>query len=376
MCVCRTVYVKIAQFSGVQTKFLLDLLKIDNMGKMSYRLLVILTNLVILLNSVYGECNLNNKAALTAEVIAWMDNPGGNDCGSDIGSWDISQLASLKEVFHNLRYFNGDISRWDVSRITNLQGTFQGALSFSRNLSSWDTSNVVTMERTFDHAAEFPAYGLENWNVNKVTSMKSMFRKINAVDFNTDLSNWNTSSVVDFMNCFREARSFNADISYWNTASVTTVKGMFYGALTFNRDLSKWDTSKVINTVDTFNGASAFNGNISTWSTSSVTLMNNMFLDAQAFNGNLGQWDTSKVIGLHKIFNNAFAFQGNGLESWNTSSVEAANYAFVGATSMDTDLSSWDVRFVFESLHSNITHTPPFTNHTGKAIRGWEYLYR
>ena len=77
--------------------------------------------------------------------------------------------------------------------------------------------------------------------------------------------------------------------------------------------------------------------------------MNNMFLDAQAFNGNLGQWDTSKVIGLHKTFNNAFAFQGNGLESWNTSSVEAANYAFVGATSMNTDLSSWDVRFVFES---------------------------
>ena len=33
MCVCRTVYVKIAQFSGVQTKFLLDLLKIDNIGE-------------------------------------------------------------------------------------------------------------------------------------------------------------------------------------------------------------------------------------------------------------------------------------------------------------------------------------------------------
>ena len=225
----------------------------------------------------------------------------------------------------------------DVSKITNLQGTFQQARSFNRNVSSWDTSNVVTMERTFDNAAEFAGWGLENWNVNKVTSMRSMFRKVNAQEFNTDLSSWNTSSVTDFVNCFREDRSFNADISNWNTASVTSL-GMFYQALNFNRDLSKWDTSKVINTVDTFNGASAFNGNISTWSTSSVTLMNNMFKDAQAFNGNVGQWDTSKVGGLWETFVHAAAFQGNGLESWNTSSVETAHSAFVGATSLNAIL--------------------------------------
>ena len=365
MCVCAE------QYTLRSPSFLLDLLKIDNMGKMSYRLLVILTNLVILLNSVYGTCDLTSRTKLTDEVQDWMDRPGLNDCGSDIGSWNISQLTTLKEVFYNMGGFNGDISRWDVSKITNLQGTFQQARSFNRNVSSWDTSNVVTMERTFDNAAEFAGWGLENWNVNKVTSMRSMFRKVNAQEFNTDLSSWNTSSVTDFVNCFREDRSFNADISNWNTASVTSFKGMFYQALNFNRDLSKWDTSKVINTVDTFNGASAFNGNISTWSTSSVTLMNNMFKDAQAFNGNVGQWDTSKVGGLWETFVHAAAFQGNGLESWNTSSVETAHSAFVGATSLNADLSSWDVRFVFEFfLHSKITHTHPFFQITGKAIHG------
>ncbi|ATZ16799.1 hypothetical protein ELUMI_v1c00710 [Williamsoniiplasma luminosum] len=66
--------------------------------------------------------------------------------------------------------------------------------------------------------------------------------------FNSDISNWDTSNVVNMEALFMGATSFNQDISKWNTSKVTTVEGMFWSARAFNQDLSKWDVSNVTNT--------------------------------------------------------------------------------------------------------------------------------
>ena len=41
--------------------------------------------------------------------------------------------------------------------------------------------------------------------------------------------------------------AFNSDISDWDVSSVTTFEGMFEGATSFNQDLSGWDTSSATN---------------------------------------------------------------------------------------------------------------------------------
>ena len=52
---------------------------------------MILTNLVILLNSVYGTCDLTSRTKLTDEVQDWMDRPGLNDCGSDMDGTSLTR---------------------------------------------------------------------------------------------------------------------------------------------------------------------------------------------------------------------------------------------------------------------------------------------
>ena len=65
---------------------------------------------------------------------------------------------------------------------------------------------------------------IRDWNVSKVTDMKSLFRGMTT--FNADLSKWNVGRVqqMDFM--FYDAMKFNSDLSHWDVSAVTSIEGM------------------------------------------------------------------------------------------------------------------------------------------------------
>jgi surface protein len=65
---------------------------------------------------------------------------------------------------------------------------------------------------------------------------------------------------------------------------------MFHLAESFNSDISEWDTSSVKNMAPTFSGAKSFNSDISNWDVSSVLDMYRMFYNATSFNQNLCNW--------------------------------------------------------------------------------------
>lgn len=48
--------------------------------------------------------------------------------------------------------------------------------------------------------------------------------------FNQDISDWDTSNVINMRGMFYEASSFNQDISSWNTKNVKDMYDMFYGS--------------------------------------------------------------------------------------------------------------------------------------------------
>jgi len=45
---------------------------------------------------------------------------------------------------------------------------------------------------------------------------------------------------------FVKATEFNSNVSNWDVSSVTNIGGMFYGATKFNGDISNWNVSSVI----------------------------------------------------------------------------------------------------------------------------------
>ena len=59
--------------------------------------------------------------------------------------------------------------------------------------------------------------------------MNSLFQ--GKANFNSDISNWNTTSVTDMANMFQNAKAFNKPLSNFNTAKVMNMGNMFAGAL-------------------------------------------------------------------------------------------------------------------------------------------------
>jgi hypothetical protein len=72
-----------------------------------------------------------------------------------------------------------------------------------------------------------------------------------------NITDWNTSKVVDMMGLFRDATSFNQPL-LWDTSSVRYMQRMFLFAKSFNQPLP-WDTRKVEDMMQMFQGATAFN---------------------------------------------------------------------------------------------------------------------
>ena len=101
-------------------------------------------------------------------------------------------------------------------------------------ISNWDVSKVTSMRSMFAHARSFNQ-PLNKWNVSKVTSMNAMFYR--APSFNQPLNNWDVSKVTDMAEMFFEARSFNQPLNKWNVSNVYNMNGMFALASSFNQPL-------------------------------------------------------------------------------------------------------------------------------------------
>ena len=138
----------------------------------------------------------------------------------------------------------------------------------------------------------------ENFPADKiVTSRVVSFRQLfeDKIDFNQDISSWDTSSVTDMYRMFANAKNFNSDLSDWDTLNVTSMRMMFEDATNFNSDLSRWDVSNVTDMAHMFIYAKNFNSDLSDWDVSKVTNMARMFGLAKSFNQNLSKWCVKNV---------------------------------------------------------------------------------
>lgn len=67
-----------------------------------------------------------------------------------------------------------------------------------------------------------------------------------------------------------------------------------------------------------------------------------MFLGATSFNSDLNSWDVSKVTNFSQVFQLASSFNGN-VSNWDLSNATTTEFMFCEASSFNQDLSQWDV---------------------------------
>ena len=100
-------------------------------------------------------------------------------------------------------------------------------------------------------------YGLiQNWNVTLIEDMSYVFA--DAVGFDADLSQWDTSNVKNFTAMFRGAKGFRGDsIRSWSTENCEDFSHMFEDS-TFSGDLTLWNVQNGKNFDKMFHKATFF----------------------------------------------------------------------------------------------------------------------
>ncbi len=151
-------------------------------------------------------------------------------------------------------------------------------------------------------------------NLSHVTDLSDMFSLHS--DYNDNTGTWELR---------RNLKNFNQDISNWDTSNIVNMSSMFSDAQAFNQDIGNWDVSNVTDMSNMFSGAKSFNQDIGNWDVSYVGDMSNMFSEAKAFNQDIGRWNVSNVMRMDSMFENAESFNQN-IKNWNIKNVLSSNY--------------------------------------------------
>lgn len=140
-------------------------------------------------------------------------------------------VRALRGAFENATHFNDpNIRTWDVSNVHTMRSMFHNTLRFNQDISGWNTESLIYPNSMFSRAYAFNQ-DINDWDVSNATTMEMMFYE--AEDFNQPLDKWDTAAVTDMARVFDGATSFNQDISGWNVENVETFS-------LFNRDTLHW----------------------------------------------------------------------------------------------------------------------------------------
>jgi len=233
-----------------------------------------------------------------------------------INQWGTQPWQSMQSAFYNSYDMIGNFSDTpNLLNVKDMSQMFYNAHLFNSDINEWDVSSVTDMHQMFYTAIAFHG-DISSWNVSNVTDMSEMFSS--AYTFNSNISQWNVSNVTDMHEMFSSAYTFNSNISQWNVSHVTDMSSMFHYAYDFNSDISRWDVSRVKNMDNMFSATNTFNSDLSNWNVSNVTSMYSMFSFSN-FNGDISQWDVSSVHNMSLMFYST-PFDAD-ISSWNVSSV-------------------------------------------------------
>lgn len=117
----------------------------------------------------------------------------------------------------------------------------------SLDLSNFDTSKVMDMSNMFHYSLGFTSLNLSNFDTSNVTNMNNMFSNMRYLT-SLDLSSFNTANVTDMSCMFSDMAALTSlNIGSFNTENVTDMNGMFANMSNIESlDLSSFNTKNVV----------------------------------------------------------------------------------------------------------------------------------
>ena len=300
-------------------------------------------------NARYFNGNITNWNTQSAVDVSGMFS--NSVFNYDISYWNFNRVTTAKEMFYNNQVFNKGVPNMPLCM--DMESMFEGASSFAHEFNQY-TDKYATTTNVFKDAVAFqlanlcddPVHGppsscgkamiddtfatevaacleislsgncpnseygiMSNWKTAKVTDMSNLFAKrqtngetLECYAFTGDISDWDTSSVIDFSAAFQLCE-FTIDISQWNTSSARKMENMFKNSK-FDGDISNWDVSSLNNARGMF-AYSDFDGSINDWTVTSILDARQMFKSA-AFQQPLFKWNIHPTTNIFEFIDSSY----------------------------------------------------------------------
>ncbi len=266
----------------------------------------------------------------------------------DLSNWNTSKVTGMYGMFNsmtNLTEIMG-IENFKTGNVTSMEYMFYGTKLNTLDLRGWDTSKVTNMVGMFGNMLNLiKIEGLENLNVSNVKDMTNIF--INTTFKSLDLSNWNTSQLLNMRGMFYNMENLTEikGIENFKTGKVTDMGYVFYGTAISSLDLRNWDTSQATTMFLIFynmENLTEIKG-IENFKTNNVTDMSYMFFNTKIDTLDLGSWDTSQVTNMTGMFGNMENLtEIKGTENFKTGKVTSMEVMFSNTALITLDLNNWD----------------------------------
>ena len=336
----------------------------------------------------------------------------------DISSWDVSKVTTLQTMFKNATAFNQDISGWNVSSVTTMNQLFRGASAFNQDLSSWDITNITDAAYFFYFSGMSPVNytrTLDGWS-NLVTPPSNLIFQANQMEYCSETSRnelintygWTISGDAPAVTGCETYEDLTSFITTWKTDNPgtstntqitipTTGSGYNYtvdweevGNASNNGSAGPFTGDATIDFPSAGSYQVSISGNFpriyfnnggdkdkilsvdqwgdQDWSSmerafygcsnlaiqavdapdlAAVTDMNHMFSYATSLNDDISWWDVSSVTNMSYMFTNASSFN-QSVDNWDVSNVTDMSYMFLYASSFNQSLNSWNTSNVVD----------------------------
>ena len=232
-----------------------------------------------------GICYGSDAAKIDANPdSSYMFSSFSGIYSADFSNIDTSEVISMKGMFKDASYLNPiDVSRFDTRKVQDMSEMFSGIRALIRrdtitlNLSNFNTSNVVNMKGMFKDSSRFTDINMSSFNTSKVTDMSEMFYGATSLP-TINLSSFDFQNVTDMNSMFFQLPNLQTVIATrFNTGKVTNFKNMFWRASITSLNTAGFETQSAVNMSGMFYGTRIPNLDLSSFNTQNVTDMSGMF---------------------------------------------------------------------------------------------------
>lgn len=169
----------------------------------------------------------------TSEIksMHWMFDTCSSLTNLDLSNFDTSNVTNMASMFSGCSGLTSlDVSNFGTTNVISVYAMFSRCSSLtSLNVSDLDTSSATDMRDMFAYCYKLTEIiGLENFDINKVETMRGMFYKDESLT-SLNLSSFNTANVNNMEVMF--AHAINLTTIYvgnnWDLTNVENINGMF-----------------------------------------------------------------------------------------------------------------------------------------------------